>query len=490
MNGKWLMGPQQPGGPPVPCKLLQQSVASPRGFFAFGLFSASDEGTVTPFPWTDVLIIIGLIFLNGLFSMSELAIVSARSARLKVSADKGSRAAKTALDLAAEPGRFLSTVQIGITLIGIIAGAYSGSSLGGPVGDRLALVGVPARFAAELGFALVIVATTYLSVVVGELVPKQLALRMAEPVALVMAQPMSLLARIMGPFVWLLDRSSGVILRLFSIRSGDTERLTAEELHMIFAEATRSGVIEEEERAMMTGVLRLAERPVRELMTPRNQIDWIDADADEDQLRAKIKASPHSLLPVMDGEGAPDNVIGILKVKEVLAALIAGETVDVRAMMRKAEVIPDQLDAMDALRKLQTAEVSMAVVHDEYGHLEGVVTPSDVLSALAGTFVSHQDEGDEPMIVTRDDGSLLVSGAMPADALADRLGMTLPEDRDFATIAGYVLHVLRKVPREGENFVEQGWRFEVIDMDGLKIDKVLVNAELPAASDDGVAGDG
>lgn len=442
---------------------------------------------MTPFPWTDLLIIAGLILINGLFSMSELAIVSARAPRLRALADKGSRAAQTVLDLAADPGRFLSTVQIGITLIGIIAGAYSGSSLGGPVGERLVALGLPVRFAGEAGFALVIMATTYASVVVGELVPKQLALRMAEPVALIMARPMSILATIMGPFVWLLDRSSALILRLFSIRRGDSEQLTAEELHMIFAEATRSGVIEEEERAMMTGVMRLAERPVRELMTPRNQIDWIDVEADETQIRAKIEASPHSLLPVA-GDGSPDNIIGILKVREVLACLVAGRPIEVRTMMRKAEVIPDQLDAMDALRKLQTAEVAMAVVHDEYGHLEGLVTPSDILSALAGTFVAHQDEGDEPMVVERDNGSLLVSGAMPADALADRLGLTLPDDREFATLAGYVLAVLKKVPREGEHFDEQDWRFEVVDMDGLKIDKILVSAI--SDQDDGVSGDG
>lgn len=421
--------------------------------------------------------------------MSELAIVSARAPRLRSLADKGSRAAQTVLDLAADPGRFLSTVQIGITLIGIIAGAYSGSSLGGPVGERLAMLGVPIRFAGEAGFAVVIMATTYASVVIGELVPKQLALRMAEPVALFMARPMTVLSKIMGPFVWLLDSSSTMILRLFSISRGDSEKLTAEELHMIFAEATHSGVIEEEERAMMTGVMRLAERPVRELMTPRNQIDWIDADADETQLRAKIASSPHSLLPVAS-EGSPDNVVGILKVREVLACLVEGQPIDVRAMMRKAEIIPDQLDAMDALRKLQTAEVAMAVVHDEYGHLEGLVTPSDMLSALAGNFVAHQDEGDQPMIVDRDDGSILVSGSMPADALADRLGIDLPDDREFATLAGYVLAVLKKVPREGEHFIEQGWKFEVIDMDGLKIDKILIQADSDDDSDDGVTGDG
>lgn len=444
---------------------------------------------MTPFPWTDLFIIAGLILLNGLFSMSELAIVSARPARLKVSADKGSKAAQTAIELAMDPGKFLSTVQIGITLIGIIAGAYSGASLGGPVGDRLALLGVPERYAGDIGFALVIMATTYASLVVGELVPKQLALRAAEPVAILAARPMALLARAMAPFVWLLDKSSGVLLRLLSVRGGTQEQLTAEELHMIFAEATRSGAIDEDERAMMAGVMRLADRPVRELMTPRNQVDWIDVDASVEKLRARIAESPHSLLPVVE-EDAPDEVLGILKVKEVLAALVDGRDVNIRAMMKKAEVIPDQLDAMDALRKLQQAEVSMAVVHDEYGHLEGVVTPSDILAALAGTFVSHQDEGDEPMVVERDDGSLLIAGAMPADALADRLEITLPDDREFATAAGYVLAVLKKVPREGEFFSEQGWRFEVVDMDGLRIDKLLVDREADEEGDDGVTGDG
>ncbi|KHK92207.1 hemolysin family protein [Novosphingobium malaysiense] len=445
---------------------------------------------MTPFPWTDLLIIAGLILLNGLFSMSELAIVSARSARLKVSADKGSGAARTALELAADPGKFLSTVQIGITLIGIVAGAYSGASLGEPVGQRLEMLGLSDSIASQAGFTLVIIATTYGSLVIGELVPKQLALRMAEPVAVLMARPMLWMARLMAPFVWLLDKSSGLILRLLSIRGGGQERLTAEELHMIFAEATRSGVIEEEERAMMTGVMRLADRPVRELMTPRNQIDWIDIDADEAGLRAKIDASPHSLLPVAD-EDSPDNVVGILRVKEVLAALVAGREVDIRAMMKKAEVIPDQLDSMDALRKLQMAEVAMAVVHDEYGHLEGLVTPSDVLAALAGSFVSHQDEGDEPMVVERENGSLLISGAMPADAMADRLQVTLPEDREFATVAGYVMAVLKKVPKEGDAFTEYGWRFEVVDMDGLRIDKVLVElVELSAESAESEDGDG
>lgn len=427
---------------------------------------------VTPFPWTDVLIIAGLILLNGLFSMSELAIVSARPARLKMAVEKGSGGAKCALALAQDPGKFLSTVQIGITLIGIVAGAYSGASLGGPTGERLAALGVPARAADELGFALVIVVTTYFSVVAGELVPKQVALKLAEPIALLAARPMTWLSTAMAPFVWLLDRSSQLLLGLIGMRQSSEQDVTAEELHMLFAEATKSGVIEEEQQQIMTGIMRLADRPVRELMTPRTEIDWVEIGASGDELFARIRETPHSLMPVV--EGSPDNIVGVLKIRDLLAQQLAGEAVAIGKLMRKAEVIPDQLDAMDALRILQQSDVSMAMVHDEYGHLEGVVTPADLLSAIVGNFVSHQDEGDQPMIVERDDGSLLIAGALPADALAQRLGLELDEDREYATAAGYVLSVLKRLPKEGEHFVDQDWRFEVIDMDGLKIDKLLV----------------
>jgi len=234
-------------------------------------------------------------------------------------------------------------------------------------------------------------------------------------------------------------------------------------------------VLEEEERAMMTGIMRLADRPVRELMTPRTELFWIDRKASEADLRARIKESPHSLLPVIDG--STDNIVGVLKVRDVQAVLLAGRKPNIARLMKKAEVIPDQLDAMDALRILQQSDVSMALVHDEYGHLEGLVTPADLLSAIAGDFVSHQDEGDVPMVVEREDGSLLIAGALPADALASRLDIDLPSDRDFATAAGFVLSVLKHLPKEGEHFLDQGWRYEVVDMDGLKIDKLLVSRE-------------
>lgn len=428
---------------------------------------------MTPFPWTDLAIILALVVLNGVFAMSELAIVSAKTSALEAKAEAGSSSARIAIALAAEPGKFLSTVQIGITLIGIINGAYSGASLGGPVGERMEALGLPAEYADEAGFAVVIAFTTYLSLIVGELVPKQLALQIAVPVSLVMARPMAFMARAAAPLVWLLDSSSAAIIRLFGIRSGDDGSVTAEELQMIFAEATRSGVIEAEQRQILTGVVRLAERPVREMMTPRTEVDWIEADADLAEIRETIEDSSHSLLPV--AEGLPDTILGVVKVRDVLAALVAGETVAIRAMMRKVEVVPDQLDAMDALRVLQQAEVAMAVVHDEYGHFEGIVTPVDLLTAIVGNFASDSDDGDLPSVVEREDGTLLVSGSLSADALADRLGLDYGEDREFGTAAGYALSVMKKLPQEGEHFTDQGWRFEVVDMDGRRIDKLLVS---------------
>jgi len=248
--------------------------------------------------------------------------------------------------------------------------------------------------------------------------------------------------------------------------------VTEEELHLIFHEATRSGVIEEDERAIMAGIMRLADRPVREFMTPRTEIDWIDRNATEAEVRARMKESPHSLLAVADG--APDNIIGVVKVRDIQAVLLAGRFLQLSRLTKKAEIIPDQLDALDSLRILQQSGSAMALVHDEYGHLEGIITPADLLGAIVGTFASHHDEGDEPMLVTRDDGAVLIAGALPADALAERLALDLPENRDYATSAGYVLSVMKRLPDAGDSFTEQGWRFEVVEMEGRKIEKLLV----------------
>ncbi len=424
-----------------------------------------------PFPWIDVVIILALIALNGVFAMSELAIVSARKARLEAMARAGRRGAAAALGLATDPGKFLSTVQIGITLIGIIAGAYSGASLGGPTGARIALLGVAPETAQTIGFTVVIALTTYASLIIGELVPKQFALRSPEPIAAFMAYPMMALAKATAPIVWLLDSTSALIFRILRLARESENQVTVEELHLIVAEASKSGVIEEHERSIISGVVRLADRPVREVMTPRTDVEWLDVDLDDAAIRQALLETPHTRLPV--AEGSVDAVIGIVQARDIVEALVRGRPLSLRELMRPAPVLPDQLDAMDALGALRRAEVPMGLVHDEYGHFEGVVTPNDLLAAIAGDFASDVD-GDGPAVVEREDGSLLVSGQMAADALADRLGMMLHEDRDYATVAGLALAVLKHLPVEGEHFIEQGWRFEIVDMDGRKIDKLLI----------------
>lgn len=427
---------------------------------------------LAPFPWLDALIILALVGLNGVFAMSELAIVSARPARLQAMADGGSSGAAAALRLSRDPGKFLSTVQIGITLIGIIAGAYSGASLGTPTGERLATLGIDREWAMTIGFGLVIGATTYASLVIGELVPKQFALIAPEKIASIMSRPMEGLAWIAAPFVWMLDKSSALIFRLLGLNRDNRDALTTEELKVVFTEATHAGIIEEHEHKVISGVVRLADRPVREVMTPRTEVDSISADASAEEIRDRLVHSLHTRLPVV-GENV-DDIIGVVQSRDIVAAQISGAPLDIRAMMRKAEIVPDQLDAMDALEILRSAEVPMLLVHDEYGHFEGIVTPNDLLAAIAGEFASDQEQGSAANIVTLDDGSMLVSGAMSADAMAAELDIQLPEDRDYATAAGHVLHILRHLPEEGESFTDQGWHFEVVDMDGRKIDKLRV----------------
>ena len=426
---------------------------------------------ITPFPWWDVIIILLLVTLNGVFSMSELALVSARKARLEAMARAKRRGAQTALLLAGDPGKLLSTVQIGITGIGVLAGAYSGASLGKPVSERLHLLGVPAGSADDFGFALVIVLTTYASLTIGELIPKQFALRSPEPIACVAAVPMMWLSRATAPLVWLLDQTTRLAFRLIGLSRQSDSQVTAEELHLIVAEASNAGVIEESERAIISGVVRLADRPVREVMTPRTEVAWIDADADEAELRDAMADMAHSRLPVADG--SVDNIIGVITARDVVAALIAGRPCDPRALMRSAPVVPDQMDAMNALEVLRSSEVPMVLVHDEYGHFEGIVTPADLLAAIAGSFVSNQDDAHDPPLHEREDGSWLVSGSFAADMLAEKLGFDLEEDRDYATVAGLALAIFKRLPNVGDKFDYDGWSFEIVDMDGRKIDKLL-----------------
>jgi len=426
-----------------------------------------------PFPWIDLVLILFLVAINGALSMSELAIVSAREARLKAMAKSGSGGAKVALRLAADPGRFLSTVQIGITLIGILTGAFSGASLGAPVAQRIALLGVDPETAETVGFLAVIVLTTYASLVIGELVPKQFALRKPEPIAVIVARPMLWLSKATAPFVWVLDRTSAGIFKALGLKRESENNVTAEELHLVVAEAHTSGVLEESERAIISGIVRLADRPVREVMTPRTEIDWIDVGCARDEIRAALAATPHSRLPV--ARGSVDDIVGVVSARDLLMELLEGRDLDLARILKAAPVIPDLMDAMDALAVLRSADVPLVMVHDEYGHLDGIVTPGSILAALAGTFAHDVEQGEEPPLVEREDGSWLVSGAASADLLTDRLGIQMPVERDYSTVAGFALSVLKHLPEAGETFRHDGWKFEIVDLDGRKIDKLIAS---------------
>jgi len=426
---------------------------------------------LSPFPWIDVVIILALIALNAVLAMSEMAIVSSREARLRAMARNGSSGAQCALDLSADPGRFLSTVQTGITLIAIVAGAYSGASLGGPTAQRLELLGIEPGTAQKLGFGIVIVLVTFVSLVIGELVPKQLALRSPEPIAALISRPMHWLSKAAAPFVWLLDSTSALVFRMLGLNRESDKAVTAEELHLVVAEAKTAGVLEENERAIISGVVRLADRPVREVMTPRTEVDWIDISATGEELRQALKETPHSRIPV--AEGSIENIVGVVQLRDLLDTMLDKKPLSLKRLARPAPVIPDLMDAMDALAVLRSAEVPLALVLDEYGHFDGIVTPGSIIAALAGAFRHDIDEGEEPDLVEREDGSYLLSGAASADILLDRLGIQLPADRDFSTVAGFALEVLKHLPEVGEKFVHDRWTFEIVDMDGRKIDKLI-----------------
>jgi len=418
----------------------------------------------------EILIVAVLTLVNGLLAMSELAVVSSRPARLKVLAGEGRRGATVALKLQEDPGKFLSSVQIGITLVGVLSGAFSGATLGDRLGETLTAVGIDSSIAMPLGVGIVVIIITYLSLIIGELVPKQIALRDAEGVAARVAPLMSFIASIAAPLVWLLDVSGRLVLRLLG-QGGETEEtVTDEEVKTIIAEAESAGVLETEERHMISGVMRFADRSARGLMTPRLDVELIDLSETEDEMIAKLRATRHSVLPVQDG--AVDSIIGVIVRKDLVENVFKEVPLDMRALVRQAPVVMDRSSALDVLKAIRGSLVHMALVFDEYGHFEGIVTPGDILEAITGAF--QEEEGDEKPYVTREDGSFLVSGWMQADEFQAHIGVPVPRERKFETVAGYVLAELNHLPAVGETFERGHWRFEVLDLDGRRIDKVLV----------------
>jgi putative hemolysin len=418
----------------------------------------------------EILIVLALTLVNGVLAMSELAIVSSRPARLKIMADNGSRGAATAIRLAADPGRFLSSVQIGITLVGVLAGAFSGATLGARLSAALIEAGMSSGLAQTLGVGGVVVAITYLSLIFGELVPKQIALRSPEASAARIAPLLNAISIVAAPLVWLLDRSGRAVLALLG-QAGEADRgVTDEEVKHVISEAQSAGVMEKAEQEMIAGVMRIADRTARGLMVPRHEVEVVDVGDSPAAIIRRFRDTGHSRLLVRESE--PDNIIGVLKSRDFLASSAEGET-DVRALVIETPVVRDGMAALDVIETLRRAPGHMVVVYDEYGHFEGLITPMDVLQAIAGDFVEGEDT--EEKVVERADGSLLVSGWMPADEFAERIGLTLRDDGDYETVAGLVIDRMGSLPGLGDHVEIGGWRIEVIDLDGRRVDKLLVS---------------
>ncbi len=418
----------------------------------------------------EIIILVVLTLFNGVLAMSELAIVSARPARLQVMAEAGSRGAKIALRLAEQPGRFLSSVQIGITLVGILAGAFSGATLGARLAAWLSSSGLDPVWANTLGVGGVVVVVTYVSLIFGELVPKQIALRAPETAAIRIAPLLQGIAQVASPLIWILDRSAALVLRALGHSGKPGRSMTDEEVKLVIAEAQTAGVIEEAETAMIEGVMRIADRSARGLMTPRHDVEIAEAGESREEIIARYRNSGHSRLPLRDG--GPDEIVGVIAARDIMSEE-TGKSFNARDYLRPAPVVHESLPALEVIEQLREAPSSMLLIFDEYGSFEGVITPMDILGAITGGF--DEDITDEPKLVEREDGSLLIAGWMPVDEFADHIGLNLEEDRGFETVAGLVLDRAGVLPGVGDRIDIGGWIVEVLDLDGRRIDKVLVS---------------
>jgi len=413
-----------------------------------------------------------LIVLNGLLAMSELAIVSSRPARLAGLVEKGVKGSRRALALASNPGKFLSTVQIGITLIGVLSGAFSGATLGLRLASWLSEAGLSPSVAETIGVGVVVTVITYASLIIGELVPKQIALRDPEAVAVRVAPAMVLLAKSSLPLVWLLDRSGKALLWLLGQRGEAEEKVSEDEIRSLVVEAENAGVLEPGEKEMIAGVMRLGDLPVGAVMTPRHEVSMIDLADPAPVIYRTLLHSNHSRFAVF--EGNQEHALGIVQAKDMLDAYLAAQTPDIRQLIREAPIIPESLDARDVVAILRDSPVHMGLVYDEYGVFQGVVTSADILEAIVGAF--HTAEGPaEPAFVKRDDASYLISGWVPAVEFAELLGIPLPTSRPYQTFAGFLLQEFGAIPNVGDKIEVKGWHFEIVDLDGRRIDKVLAS---------------
>ena len=422
----------------------------------------------------EILVIFLLFIANGIFAMSEIAVVSAKRVRLQERANKGDAGARLALELANAPQDFLSSVQIGITLVGILMGALGGGTLAAAVAANLERVPLLSPYSKALGVGIVVLGLTYLSLVIGELVPKRLALNSPERIASAVARPMRWLAVLASPVVRLLTVSTNVLLRILRVKPSTEPPVTEEEIQVLIEQGTQAGVFEEAEQDMVTGVFRLGDRHVSTIMTPRTEIVWLDLEDSPEETRRKITESGHTQFPV--GQGSLDNILGVVQSKDLLTRCLANQLpVDLKAVLQRPLLVPETKPVLQAIELFRESRKHIALVIDEYGGLQGMVTINDILEGIVGDLPAMGEAA--PGAVQREDGSWLLDGLMPVDEFKEilQVGELPGEERGYYhTLGGFVMTHLGRIPSAADHFEWNGLRFEVVDMDGRRVDKVLV----------------
>ncbi|MDX9975393.1 MAG: hemolysin family protein [FCB group bacterium] len=420
----------------------------------------------------ELFLIVLLIVANGMFAMSEIAVVSARKVRLMQRANRGDARARAALNLAQEPSRFLSTVQVGITLVGVLTGAYGGATLAEQLGEGLQTVPLFAPYADALALGIVVLAITYFTLIVGELVPKRLGLHNPESVAAAVAGPMRVVSFVAAPLVYVLSKSTDAVMWVLRLPEPEDQTITEDEIKILLRQGTRAGLFEETERVMVESIFRLADLRVGALMTPRTGIEWLDPTDDREELVRAISEAAHSHFPV--AKDGLDNVIGVVHAKDLLVRCLTGSNLDLQAATEPLYV-PESMRVIKLLELFRLKGTGFALVVDEYGSLEGLITLRDVLSEVVQGIPSPDTE-EEPMAFRREDGSWLLDGALPVDRFKDLLDLPeLPDEEGgyYQTLGGLVMMQVGHIPTAGEHFEWQGLSIEVMDMDGHRVDKVL-----------------
>jgi len=425
-------------------------------------------------PFIEILIILLLLIINGFFAMSEIAIVTARKVRLLQKAEGGDTKARIALELANNPNQFLSTVQIGITLVGILAGAFGGATIAQELEGFLIKIPFMAPYSGAISVGLVVLCITYFSLTIGELTPKRVALNHAERIATLIAAPMRRLSILVSPFVRLLSVSTDFIVRLLGIKTSDVPLVTEEEIKIMIEQGTQVGVFKESEQNMIEGVLRLGERRVGELITPRTKVVWIDQNDSPEEIKEKVVTSHHSRFPLVKDN--LDNVLGIVNSKDILAQIMCDRPLDLKILLREPLFVPEKMHALQVLEIFKKDKRDFALVVDEYGGLQGIVTHEDILEEIVG-FIPFISAAMKPTVIQREDGSWLVDGLLDIDSFKELLKLKVLPDEEadlFQTVGGFVMTQMGKIPAGGEWFDFGNYRIEVVDMDGNRIDKVLL----------------